>query len=130
MKARLLGLLVCLFSLVGIANAANPTKIVFAWTYTPDANFPICTTTITTQCVNSFVLTEPTTSLTQSIPAVSGTSSYGFTLTSLPAPGTYTYTLVASAITSGGTVTSVPVTVQVQLLGQPASATSFTATPQ
>lgn len=93
--------------------AAGPTQIAFTWSYTPSAEVPICTDTITANCVDSFTLSEPTTTFSQSIPAVSGTSSYSYNLTPLPATGTYIYTLVANETYSGGGISSDPVTVSV-----------------
>jgi hypothetical protein len=112
------------------AFAAAPTKILFTWDYTPNAAAPICTSTVITNCVNSFTLTEPTTNFSQSIPAVAGTSSYSFTQTPIPAAGTYTYSLVAVETTAGGPIQSVPDTVSVTVPGQPAGATNFLGVPQ
>lgn len=108
---------------------ASPTKFVFTWGYTPNT-VPICTSTVTTACVNQFIITEPTTGISITIPAVAGTSSYTAS-TPLPAAGTYTYSLVASETLGGSTAIPSPaVTVSLQSPGAPGPADHFTGSPQ
>jgi hypothetical protein len=113
-----------LLSLSALAQAP-PTSAVFNWGYTYNPSYPVpCSTTVTTNCVQNFLLTQGTTTIT-TVPATSALS-YSFTLNTLPAPGTYTYSLVAVGAFQGGTVSSAPVTVSLQVPSTVAPANSFT----
>lgn len=114
MKKKLLYLLLLLMSVGATSYAAAPTKIVFTWTDN-FTNVQACTATVTTSCIQSFTLTESTTGFSQSITALNGTPSttFTYTQTTLPAAGTYTYSIVAVEVYSGGTMTSGPATATV-----------------
>lgn len=129
MKRSFLGLIAALL-LCTAAHAAAPTKFIFTWGYTPNTSVPICTTAVTVDCVNQFILTEPVTGVVLTIPAVAGTTTYTVS-TPLPPQGTYTYTLVASETTGATTsIPSAPVTVSLQSPQVPGPADHFTGTPQ
>lgn len=113
-----------------MAYSQAPTKIHFTWAYPAAPSVSICTTTLVTNCVNSFILTEPVTGITKTIPAVGGTTAYVFDLTPLPPTGTYTYSLIASEIYPGGTIPSAPLTTVVVVPKSPDSATTFTGVVQ
>lgn len=111
-------------------NAQSPTKITFAWGYPSTPTVPICTTTVVTNCVNSFILTEPVTGITKTIAAVAGTTTYTYNLIPMPPGGTYTYSLVASEVYAGGTITSTPLTATVVVPKSPDAVTGFTGVVQ
>jgi hypothetical protein len=119
------GMLAALLLIAAVAQA-QPTKISFTWNYAATPSVPVCTTSLVTNCVNSFILTEPVTGITKTIPAVAGTTSYSFDLTPLPPAGTYTYSLVASEVYAGGTLVSAPMTTTVTVPKTPDSVTGFT----
>jgi len=122
-------LLALLFILAFPVLAQSPTSAQFAWTYAFNSAYPVaCTASVTTNCVQSFILSQGGTTVA-TVPATSATS-YTYKLTTLPAPGTYTYTLVAVGAFQGGTIQSLPVTVSLQVPGQPVAPSGFTVVLQ
>ena len=116
------------------ANTA-PHEITIPFTYTPNSSFPICTATITTNCVSGFQITEfnnatpGTVNNIATVPATSATS-YTYNQTPLPPPGTYTITIVANAVYNGGIWQSTPATTGVTVPNGPAAVVVLTVTIQ
>lgn len=117
----------CMFVTSLPIYAAFPTKITFTWS-DPFASVPACSATVTTNCVSSFILTEPVQGFSKTIDATGGTSSTIFTYTQTPLPpaGTYTYSIVAVEVYSGGTITSGPATAIVIVPKSPDTPVPFT----
>jgi hypothetical protein len=123
MIKRALALLLGLCPLV--YAQAPPTQATFNWSYSFNTAYPVpCSATVITNCVQNFLLTQGTTTV-GTIPATTATS-YSFNLTTLPAPGTYTYSLVAVGAFQGGTIASAPATVSLQVPNSVTSPSSFT----
>lgn len=108
---KILAILLVLLAAPMFAQA--PSTAVFSWGYTYNAAYSVpCSTSVTTNCVQNFVLSQGG-AIIATIPA-STASSYSYNLTTLPAPGTYTYSLVAVGAYQGGTIQSAPLTVSLQ----------------
>lgn len=123
MKKIISALLFTGLSVIGYAQA--PSTATFNWTYSYASPYSAaCSSTVTTNCIQSFVLTQGTTTVA-TVTATSATS-YTYVLTTLPAPGTYTYSLIAVGAYQGGTINSLPTTVSLQVPGVPGSPNSFT----
>lgn len=117
--------LVLLLSALGMEAQTVPTQAVFNWSYTFNTAYPVpCTATVTTNCIQNFLLTQGGTTVA-TIPATTATA-YGYTLTTLPAAGTYTYTLVAIGAYQGGTIPSSPLMVSLQIPSTVAAPNTFT----
>lgn len=117
-----------LFLASSMLHAQAVHEITFTWSYsyTP---IPVCSTTVMSNCISSYVLTEGNNTLAQ-VQATSATS-YTYNLAPLPAAGTHTYTLVAVELLTGtSTLNSAPATVSLQVPQTPAVPANFTATPQ
>jgi hypothetical protein len=124
LKALLLSLSLLAFPALAQAQTA-PTQATFNWSYTFNTAYPVpCSATVTVNCVANFLLTQGTTTVA-TVPTTTATA-YSFNLTTLPAPGTYTYSLVAVGAFQGGTIASAPVTVSLQVPATVAPAASFT----
>jgi hypothetical protein len=107
----------------------SPTSAHFNWTYSYNAAYPVpCDSAVTNNCIESFVLTQGGVTVA-TIHATTATN-YSYVLSPLPAPGTYTYTLVAVGAYQGGTIQSAPVTVSLQVPAQPDAPGSFTVVLQ
>lgn len=148
MKLKNLLALLMVFSAVSLYAMPNPepdtkpgiklhamfafpfTNVSFTWSYPATPTVPICTTTLTSNCVDHFQLTEPVTGITKSIPAVAGQTAYTFDLTPAPGGGSYTYSLVASEVIAGGTIPSAAATAVVVVPKSPDAPGGFTANPQ
>jgi hypothetical protein len=126
MKNILSALILAVFC-IGL-QAQTPVGINFTWTYAYTAPYAVaCSSTVTTNCIQSFVLSQVGGATIQTIPATSATS-YNYLLTTLPAPGNYTYSLVAVGSYQGGAINSVPATFSITVPGVPSGPASFTAT--
>mgnify|MGYP001545100671 FL=1 len=119
--------LLLVLSLATAAYAAQPTQVYLTWTESFNT-VPVCSTSVTTNCVSGFQVTEPVTGLSAFVPSTGGTNTtvFSYSQTPLPAGGSYTYTVVAVEIYSGGTITSGPATVVVAVPKSPDVPTSLT----
>lgn len=119
-----------LFSLLaGVAFGTPVNQITFTWNYSY-AQDPVCTATITVNCISSFVLTDVTLATPQTIATIPATSAtaYSYVQTPLPPAMNHNYTLVAVKTLSTGTIVSTPATVTVNVPTAPAPANGFIIT--
>lgn len=121
---KILAAVLMTVGLVLSAHAQNPSTVAFNWGYTFTSAYPVCTSTVTTNCIQSFQLSEGSTVLA-TVPATSSTS-YTYTLATLPTAGTHTYSLVATGVYQGGSINSLPAMVSLQVPGTPSTPSSFT----
>lgn len=125
---KLFAVLIALGSLTMVSNAQAPSKVVFNWSYAFTSTYPVCTASVTTNCIASFRLNEGSTVIS-TVPATAATT-YTYTIPTLPSVGSHTYQLVATAVFATGTIDSAPATVSLQVPGTPTTPAGFTGAIQ
>jgi hypothetical protein len=96
-------------------HARRDTKILFTWSDSANYAIPICSSTVTRNCISGFTLTDTTASVVVSTTIGPAATTYTYMPPGgIPLGYTHTFTLVTNAINpSGVAVSSVPAVVKV-----------------